>query len=154
MRVVDPCRVTRSYVQKIQAGPEKVFALLCPVRETEWVKGWDPLVVYSRSGLAEPECIFLTGEGAPDSVWVITRRDGEQYALEIVKVTPWTTVAKITIHLTANEAGGTDAEVTYSYTALNEEGREFVENYTEGYFTEFMQYWEAAINDYLASKKD
>lgn len=154
MKVFEPFRVTRSYVQKIQARPEKVFALLCPVRETEWVEGWDPMVVYSRSGLAEPECVFLTGDGEPDSVWVITRRDWEQYALEIIKVTPWTTVAKITISLTANNAEGTDAEVTYSYTALNEAGKEFVNSYTEVYFTEFMQYWEAAINDYLLSEEN
>ena len=153
MKVVEPFRVTRSYVQKIQARPEEVFALLCPVREAEWVKGWDPIVVYSRSGLAEPECVFLTGDGEPDSVWVITRRDWEKYELEIIKVTPWTTVATITIALTQNEEEGTDAEVTYTYTALSEEGKDFVNNYTEGYFNEFMQYWEAALNAYLSGRK-
>jgi hypothetical protein len=54
MKVMQPCRVTRTYLQKIQAPPEEVFPLLCPVRETEWVRGWDPIVVYSHSGLAEP----------------------------------------------------------------------------------------------------
>jgi hypothetical protein len=154
MKVIEPFRVARSYVQKIQARPEKVFPLLCPVRETEWVKGWDPMVVYSRSGLAEPECVFLTGEGEPDSVWVITRHDWEKYDLEIIKVTPWITVAKINISLTQKAEEETDAEITYSYTALSEEGKEFVNNYSESYFTEFMQYWEAAINDYLSSKKN
>jgi hypothetical protein len=154
MKVLEPFRATRSYVQKIQARPEKVFALLCPVREAEWVQGWDPIVVYSRSGLAEPECVFLTGEGEPDSVWVVTRRDWEKYDFEIIKVTPWTTVAKINISLRPNDEEGTDAEVTYSYTALSEEGREFVNSYTEDYYREFMEYWEAALNEYFQSRKD
>lgn len=153
MKVVEPYRVTRSYVQKIQAVPEKVFALLCPVRESEWVKGWDPVVVYSQSGLAEPECVFLTGNGEPESIWVITRRDWEHYALEMIKVTPWITVAKINISLTQNAEEGTDAEVTYSYTALSDAGKEFVDSYTESYFTEFVRYWEAALNDYLAASE-
>ncbi len=152
MKVVEPFRVTRSYVQKIRAHPAKVFALLCPVREAEWVKGWDPLVVYTRSGLAETECVFLTGDDDPDAVWVITRYDREQYALEIIKVTPWATVAKINISLTKNAEEGTDAEVTYSYTALSDAGKEFVDSYTEEYFTAFMRHWEAALNDYLSAE--
>jgi len=153
MKVVEPFRVTRTYVQKLQASPGEVFPLLCPVRETEWVDGWDPLVVYSRCGLAEPDCVFLTGNEEPDSVWVVTNRDSDNFEMEIIKVTPWTTVAKITISLRQNEQSGTDATVTYTYTALSEAGKEFVNNYTESYYTEFMRYWEAKINDYLLSKK-
>ena len=126
--------------------------MLCPVREMEWVEGWDPMIVYTESGLAERDCVFLTGDGQPDSVWIITNRDLANFDLEIVKVTPWTTVAKIQISLRPNGESGTDAEVTYTYTALSEEGKGFVNNYTESYYTEFMQYWESAINGYLLSK--
>jgi hypothetical protein len=153
MRVVEPLRIMRTYVQKLQARPEEVFPLLCPVRETEWVKDWDPLVVYSQSGLAEPECVFLTGNGEPESVWIITKRDSDRFELEIIKVTPWTTVAKISIFLSQNEESGTDATVTYTYTALSQAGEDFLNQYTESYYAEFMRYWEAAINDYLLSKR-
>ncbi len=152
MKVMQPCRVTRTYVQKIQAPPGEVFPLLCPVRETEWVKGWDPIVVYSQSGVAEPDCIFLTGDEEPESVWVITNRDSDQFKLEIIKVTPWTTVAKINISLQQNEEAGTDATVTYTYTALSEAGEDFVNHYTEEYYVEFMRYWEGAISEYLLSR--
>jgi hypothetical protein len=154
MKVVEPFRVTRTYVQKLQGSPEEVFPLLCPVREMEWVDGWDPLVVYSRCGLAEPDCIFLTGNEEPDSVWVITNRDSENYRMEIIKVTPWTTIAKITISLRQNEQSWTDATVTYTYTALSEAGKDFINNYTESYYDQFMGYWETRINDYLLSKKE
>jgi hypothetical protein len=153
MRVIEPFRVTRTYVQKIQAPPEEVFPLLCPVRETEWVKGWDPLAVYSRSGLAEPDCVFLTGDEEPESLWIITRRDCERFDLEIIKLTPWITVAKINISLRQNEASGTDATVTYTYTALSGAGEDFVNDYTESYYTDFMHHWESAMNDHLLSGK-
>jgi hypothetical protein len=153
MKVVEPLRVTRTYVQKIQGSPEEVFPLLCPVRETEWVDGWDPLVVYSRCGLAEPDCVFLTGNEEPDSAWVITNRDSDNFTMEIIKVTPWTTIAKITISLRQNDQSGTDAVVTYTYTALSEAGKDFINNYTESYYAEFMRYWETRINDFLLSKR-
>ena len=70
---------------------------------------------------------------------------------EIIKVTPWTTVARINISLQQNEEAGTDATVTYTYTALSEAGVDFVNHYTEDYYTEFMRYWEGAISEYLLS---
>ncbi len=152
MKVEEPFRVTRTYVQKIEARPEEVFPLLCPVREAEWVKGWDPMVVYTKSGLAEPDCIFITGDGEPDSVWVITNLDIDNFELEIIRVTPWTVAAKIHISLKPNGESGTDARVSYTYTALSEAGKDVVNHYTESYYTEFMQHWEAAINDYLLTK--
>jgi len=153
MRVESPSRVTRTYVQKLQASPEEVFPLLCPVREMEWVDGWDPLVVFSRCGLAEPDCVFLTGNEEPDSVWIITDRDSDNFKMEIIKVTPWTTVAKIAISLSENDQSGTDATVTYTYTALSEAGKDFINDYTESFYAEFMRYWENRINDYLLSKR-
>ncbi|MBW2468639.1 MAG: hypothetical protein JRE62_05025, partial [Deltaproteobacteria bacterium] len=34
-------RVTRQYVQTIDAAPSEVHALICPVKEAEWLEGWD-----------------------------------------------------------------------------------------------------------------
>lgn len=34
-------RVTRSFVQTIYAEPVKVHSLICPVKEAEWLDGWD-----------------------------------------------------------------------------------------------------------------
>jgi hypothetical protein len=60
MRVTKPNHVTRTFTQQLVAEPSKVFPLLCPVREADWLDGWDPLVVFSQSGVAEPDCVFLT----------------------------------------------------------------------------------------------
>lgn len=149
MQMIRPVRVERTYIQKIEAAPAEVFPLLCPVRETEWVDGWEPLAVYSYSGVAEPDCIFVTGEGQPESYWVITERDPSTWLTRMIKVTPGMTVAKITIVLRQNEDGGTDARVTYLYTALTEEGEDFVRSYSEEYYEEFMRYWEMTLNAYL-----
>jgi hypothetical protein len=45
-------RVVHEYVQTNPAPAEKLFPLLCPVREAEWLPGWEYRLIYSESGLA------------------------------------------------------------------------------------------------------
>ncbi|MDX1582508.1 MAG: hypothetical protein R3338_02810, partial [Thermoanaerobaculia bacterium] len=78
MKVDPPVRVRHEYRQSLDGPVDKVFPLLCPVRETEWVPGWDPAVVWTESGFAEPDCVFLTPhESGLDSVWVIDEHDAD-----------------------------------------------------------------------------
>lgn len=128
MNIVPPVRVSRSYVQKLHAPPGRVFPLLCPVREAEWVEGWDPLLVVSESGVAEQDCIFVMPD--PEAIWVVTAYDPPR-TIEFIKVTPGVTVARIGIALESARGSGTDATVTYSHTALSAEGETLVNGYTD-----------------------
>lgn len=58
------------------AAPEEIFPLLCPVREFDWIPGWDCRLVYTASGLAERGCVFQTdkpGEGL--DTWVVAHHE-------------------------------------------------------------------------------
>lgn len=44
----------------LPVSAEKVFPLLCPVREYEWIPDWSCEMVYSRSGFAEKGVVFIT----------------------------------------------------------------------------------------------
>jgi len=149
MKIISPVRVKRSYTQRLRGKPDEIFPLLCPVREAEWVEGWDPLAVYSRSGLAENDCVFTTGEETPDSIWVITEFDSERRTMEIVRVTPSMTVGRITISLSDDGTGNTSAEIVYLYTAITPDGEQFVNDYSEEFFRRFMEFSESALNRFL-----
>jgi hypothetical protein len=69
-------RVVKEYVHEVHARPEKVFPLLCPVREYEWIEGWNCDMLYSESGVAEDNCVFRTH--LPDrgeATWVVSKYD-------------------------------------------------------------------------------
>jgi hypothetical protein len=153
MQIVDPLRVRRSYTQKLRARPADIFPLLCPVREREWAEGWDPLAVYSTTGFAEIDCIFITGQDKPESIWVITEFDPVRHRLEIIKVSPGMTVCRISINLSEDGSGNTDAEVIYMYTAISREGEQFVKDYSQEFFNGFMQFSESALNSFLDKRK-
>ncbi|MCP5152811.1 MAG: hypothetical protein H6983_01505 [Ectothiorhodospiraceae bacterium] len=148
MRIARPNRVTRTYTQHLVAAPEAVFPLLCPVREAEWIEGWDPLLVLSDSGVAEPDCVFVTRAEPADAVWYVVRHEPAAGKVEMVKITPSVTACRLAIHLRAT-AGGCEADVTYSHTSLGPAGDAFVAAFTEAAYLELMRAWESRLNHYL-----
>ena len=82
---------------------------------------------------------------------MITRHDPVNHVVEFVKVTPGLTAVSIRIALEERLQGGTEAEVTYMYTALSKEGEDVVEAFTEEAYEAFMKTWVAALNAYLGS---
>ena len=149
MKVRTPNRVTRTFTQHLVAEPSKVFPLLCPVREADWIAGWDPSIVLSESGLAESDCVFLTEASPSRAVWYITRHEPSSGFVEMIKITPTVTACKLSIQLQSIE-GGSEARVTYTHTSLGPDGDAFIAAFTVEHYKEFMQDWEKRLNHYLS----
>jgi hypothetical protein len=148
VNVAKPHRVSRTYTQRLVAEPARVFPLLCPVREADWIEGWDPLEVFSESGVAERDCVFVTPASPNNAVWYITRHEAPSF-VEMLKITPEVTACKLTIELRAVNSGS-EAIVTYMHTSLGPRGDAFVASFTEEHYTSFMQDWERRLNHFLA----
>lgn len=151
MEIVKPNRATRTYAQRLVGTPETVLPLLCPVREADWIQGWDPVLVVSRSGVAESDCVFTTSAKPSDAIWYITRHEPANGFVEMLKITPSVTACRLTIQLREAEMGS-EATVTYTHTSLGPDGDKFVAEFTEEYYTKFMQDWEARMNYFLANR--
>jgi hypothetical protein len=150
MRVTPPQRARHSYLQRLHAPPREAFPLLCPVREAEWISGWDPLLVLTNSGRAEGGCVFIMA-GEPAAIWTVTRFEPPE-RIDFVKVTPGVTVGQISIILRPDADGGTFADVTYGYTSLGTpEGDAAVRAFTLDAYTAAMALWERRLNHFLAT---
>lgn len=150
MKLAKPVRVTRTFTQRLVGTPEAVFPLLCPVREADWIHGWDPILVVSEAGRAEVDCVFTTPASPTDAVWYITRHEPENGFVEMLKITPSVTACRLTIQL-RGVPGGCEAQVTYMHTSLGPDGDAFVNDFTEIYYAKFMQDWESRMNHFLRS---
>ena len=153
MKIEAPFHAEHHYLQRLNAPPEAVFPLLCPVREVEWARGWDPEVVYAHSGMAETDGVFITSEQGRQAVWYITRHDPESFFLEMIKTTPGLTACLIRITLRPDGSGRTLADVRYRHTALSPAGRDFVRDFTPEFYVRFMEEWEGELNAYLAGSR-
>lgn len=151
MDIRKPSRIRHSYTQQIIAPPEQVFPLMCPVREADWVPGWAAGLVLTESGTAEHNCMFITPDGDGEAIWIITRHDAENFETEMYKVAPGKTVGHIEIKVMADDEDCSKVEIAYSFTALSEEGEEFLKTFTQAWFDSFMQAWQTAMNHYLAA---
>lgn len=127
---------------------------MCPVREKDWLEGWDYKMIYSLSGLIEKDCVFTTPHhGEFDTVWQVTQYDPIKYSIEFLRVTPGENAVKINIQLEKVQEDQTRTIISYQYTALNEKLNAFIENELEKSFMNSMQWWEKAINYYLRTGK-
>ena len=70
-------RLVVEYDMEIRASRSKVFPLLCPVREYDWIPEWKCEVIYSQSGFAEKSCVFATefDDGLGRESWLICEYD-------------------------------------------------------------------------------
>lgn len=151
--IESPKRIKHSYSQNLAGPPEIIFPLLCPVRECDWAPGWDPVKIISNSGVAEQDCMFITPAEPHDAVWIMTRHDPEAFHVEIYKVTPGHTVAKLEIALSHAAGNTTRADISYEYTALTAAGEKFLGEFTGAWYENFMKKWEDAMNHYLTTAK-
>ena len=143
-------RVTHQYTQTNIAPPETVFPLLCPVREADWVPGWQYRLIYSQSGVAEAGCVFITpNEDGSETTWLVTQYDPGAFKIAFAWVNPGLVAAQIMIRLEAKRTRETTAHIRYAYTGLSVQGNMEVERFGVAWFQHKMQSWEAAINHYL-----
>ena len=140
----------RTYEQINNANPGIDFPLLCPVREKDWIDRWDYKMIFSKSGLIEEGCVFSTlHHGSGQTIWYVNEHDKENYKIEFVRVTPGEEGVKINIFLIDNGNGTTTSNITYQYTALNENKNKWIKEKLDDDFKESMIWWEKAINFYI-----
>jgi hypothetical protein len=137
------------YVQKLSAPPDRVFPLLCPTREYEWIGLWSCDLIYSDSGFAELGCIFMTdfkSDPGPE-IWVISSFEKNR-TIGFTR-TSADYVILHTITLIDGGEEGTDAVVDLIYTTLTERGEEYIDSLTVEAFEEEQSTLEGMLNHYL-----
>ena len=125
-------RIARTYTWEIPAPPERVFPLLCPVRESEWIPGWSCDLIYSESGVAEKGCIFKTsfpGEG--EEVWVVTRHEPESRRFDAVRFIEGSRLVTAEVSLSSADGRSTTLVWVQTITALGAAGNEYIDNFSE-----------------------
>jgi hypothetical protein len=150
---VESGRVVRRYRQRIDASPGRVFPLLCPVLECDWLDGWaDGLeMIHSVSGVAEDGCVFVTRvPGRPETVWQITRHEPDAGVVEFHRVTSGLVATRLHIRVEGSPDGTSAVDITYVFTPLNAAGAAFVaEEHSEEAFERAMAWWERSMNHWL-----
>lgn len=147
-------RTTQRYCQTNLAPPEQIFPLLCPLREAEWLDGWQYRMIYSASGRVEKGCVFSTRqEGEEDTLWVVTRHDPIRHVIAFARFTPRSRICVLEIAVKPAGTGRSAVHIVYTYTGIAPKGNRFIDGFTREAFLEAVRFWEQAINHFLVTGK-
>jgi hypothetical protein len=125
-------RLTLRHTHDIAAAAARVFPLLCPVREYEWIPGWSCELVHTGSGVVEPGCVFIT-DHTPEgrTTWVTSRHDPAELRVEFVRFTPERLVTSMALLVEPTGPERSRLHLTYELTALDGTGRDWVQRARE-----------------------
>ncbi len=153
MTSIDSGQFTRSYTQTIEAPPDRVFPLLCPVREGEWAEGWSDQcqMIHSISGVAEEGCVFRTAAPRrPETIWMITRHDKEEGIVEFFRVTTGLAATRLTINVKAAAEQRSLVHIRYTLTPISAKGADYLQqSFSEKEFARDMAEWQDSMNHWL-----
>lgn len=121
-------RKIQEFSGNFKTSPEKIFPLLCPAREADWIPGWNLELIYTSSGYAEDKCIFRTNNSnsAGEGLWSFTGFKLNEY-IEFVRFQQ-DLLLHCKICLTQNKDGTTTASWKTISTALSEKGNKIIES--------------------------
>ena len=142
-------RLVKRYDYNIDAAPETVFPLLCPVREYDWIDGWACEMIHSESGVAENNCVFKTNfPELGEAIWTVSGYDRENFIIEFVIVYPDVVVEKLDVALKEKEDGGTVIRWTRTYTGLSQKGNQLIEHFGGEHVDGRMAWLSESLNHY------
>ncbi len=144
-------RIVRHYRAAHRAPAADVFALLCPVREYDWIEPWQCMLIHSASGVAELDCVFKTDfaqNGGPET-WTCSCYDPPR-RIDYVIVGAHR-VTRLSILLDEAGGGGCNSVWTRVYTALDEKGARLLAGIDEATYAAQHAALERMLNHYLAT---
>lgn len=142
-------RETRLFVAEIGHVPSKIFPLLCPTMEYEWLDGWECDLIYSSSGIAELDSVFKCRalNGKLDEIWVINSfLPNERVQFNIFMEG---CILRWTITLFEQPDGTTISPWSMVITTFNDIGQQFLDDNSYESFIFKMKLFESMINHYL-----
>ena len=145
-------RIVRVFNTSLSAPPERVFPLLCPVREYDWIPAWKCEIIYSKSGYAELGCVFTTDfkDHSGPETWVVCAYEMNRL-IGFVKTGTHSTT-RYNVRLEPNQTGSI-IKWEQEITSLDEHGDLLLDKITETVYNEKMTHVNQLLEYYLLHGK-
>jgi hypothetical protein len=145
-------RHSACHTQNLHSTPDKIFPLLCPKREYEWIETWKCDIISSESGFAEPDCIFSTHfPGDIKETWFVDIYEKNE-RIQFIRFSE-TRVMRYSISLHDNKDGTTSALWELRIISLNDKGNMYIDNFLDEVYKTRIAALEKMLNHFLATGK-
>jgi len=138
--------------QLLLASTEKVFPLLCPTKEYDWIAPWTCELIYSKSGFAELDCVFTTNfPGDVKETWIVDKYEKNRL-IQFVRFSE-SRIIRYSIELIDNNNETTNAIWVQTIISLNNDGNSFIDNLSEVEYKNEIKTLERMLNYYIKTNK-
>ena len=145
---------SRSAVALVDAPIERVFPLLCPKKEEDWIPGWQCETLWSRSGCNEDGAIFRTSKPyGTELYWHTLQFNIDRRIVDFLITAPRLFHFRFTITVEMKKTAQAAIHFHQTFTSVSEEGREFLERYQSEDFAARVQTLGALMTQYLNARK-
>ena len=137
----------------LEFPPSEIFPLLCPVEEYKWFPKWSCEMVYSQSGKAEQNAVFLTQEsdGTIAVETIITYEPPK--LIEFLTVKETDSVERLSISLTEIKNNLTELKWTSIAITYSENGNKKEQNSNDHTCQAFLDERKKELDYYLRNHK-
>jgi hypothetical protein len=149
---IDGERFQRVGTIQVQARKTDVFPLLCPVREYDWIPDWQCTMMYSDSGVAEKNALFMTRSRFHRKVMWTTITYEPASEIEYLLVMGTDATVRLSISLQEEGAPGTRITWRMLFTAATPLAKHALRaDFTEEKFQAMLGKRERELNRYFES---
>ena len=150
MKPVFGVRKSWQDAMQLDAPPERVFPLLCPVREYDWIEDWRCKMIYAESGVAEEGCIFRTSiEPGGQMTWIVSRYEAP-WRIEFACFVPGSHTMRLKLEL-LTQGDGTTLLWTREITSTDPAGEGWVAEQSGSAHQSNMEKLERMLKHYLST---
>lgn len=143
-------RIERIGHFSLNGMPGKIFPLLCPVLEFDWLPDWKCVMCYSDTGIAELDSVFHTRERlGRTAVWTCITYEPDTF-IEYLAISGIDVVMRLSIRL--EEKGPEKTAVTWRmlFTMTSHIGSAIINKaFSEEKYGERIAHLEKVLNYYL-----
>lgn len=138
--------------QVLNASAEKIFPLLCPTKEYDWIAPWTCELIYSKSGLAELDCVFTTNfPGDIKETWIVDKYE-KNNLIQFIRFSE-SRIIRYCIELINNNNETTNAIWTQTVISLNSDGNSFIDNLSAVEYENEIRTLEKMLNHYINTNR-
>ena len=143
--------VIRTGTVRVALPPDEALELFTAEGEIGWAPGWQPRHVSPPDGSPVVGGVWLTGEGAEETIWRVQKFDRAAHEAEYLRITPGNRVVTVQVRLAADGTGSL-ATVSYRALAISEAGRAWVDSFTAERYATRRREWQALIAAHVAAR--
>ncbi len=134
----------------IKKDVDRVFPLLCPKKEEEWIPGWECEVIFSESGYNEEGAIFKTIKAyGTELIWHTNAYDKDAGLVDFLITANGLFLFRFIIRVTKKN-GLLILNFDQTFTSISEKGKQFIREYESDNFQSRVDKLKKLMDDYLA----